>query len=176
MVYSKKMKRLLLLSLIVVLFGVALGVSQWFGPTYARRMGYDPHFRFNGRTVDEWLAFFGHRSPETLHVRQVVTGKEPAMVSFEVPVPYEAALTNGFMADPPTNNIPFTRLCLYWDRSSLARGFVRGADGNCVFELSARDLGTNKHVVCAEIAGFGPGVRWFRREGPTISVVLTNVP
>jgi hypothetical protein len=168
------MKTHVFLLLLVLIGIVGFGVAHRNTLNYARRMGYDPHFKFNGRTVDEWLAFFGHRSPETLRVRQVLTGKEPELVSFEVPVSYEAAFTNGFMADP--TNFPFTRLCLYWDRSTLAHGFVRGSNGNCVFELNARDLGTNKHTVCAEVSGFGPSVRWFKREGPTISVVLTNLP
>lgn len=119
---------------------------------------------------------------ELLTLKQVKTGEEPEVVTFELPIQYDTMTNIGslqLLIDPEVRRAVRT-----WDAEPAARPefhrVIKGTNGNCRIQWSTIFISPGKHFLMTEFAveGHGPGYsedEWYVVHGPMAPFEITNV-
>lgn len=180
---SKQFQYLIGIAAIVV---IGCGVIFLSGP---------PELTYEGRTLDQWLRVLStsplpRESPlkirfarayallagrpyppeKALTLRQVINGREPDVITFEVPLLYDLLTKHGFLE---TNG----KLCLFvGERAVSCHNCSRASNGNCLLAWDTKDDASGLYQVHATLNLRGDKTwRTLEAEGPISFFTLTNI-
>jgi hypothetical protein len=122
----------------LALGGVLVGALALVGGNLGRFQSFPA--RYQGRTAKQWLAllYTGKSGlADALRPHQVLTGEEPGIITFELPINYD--FLHGSYETKRTGD-----LVLYIDGHGIAHCF-RAADGNCDLCWNRAELDPKAH-------------------------------
>jgi len=127
--------------------------------------------------MNQWLKVLGANSvapTNILKLKQVITGEEPDIATFEVPISYN--LLQELRNNNPKLDIPY-RLSLFVDDSYVSTVWTNNAiNGNCLLVWNTIYNPPGPHQLQAELLlGGASGTRVLRARGPIMPFYSSNV-